>query len=81
MKTTSYSNLRKNLANVLDAVVADREPMIITRGKGKPEAVLMSLEDFTSYEETHYLLRSPKNAVRLSASTRVLDKATGRARN
>ena len=31
---------------------------------GKPSAVLMSLEDFASYEETRHLLRSPANAER-----------------
>ncbi|HTW36229.1 MAG TPA: type II toxin-antitoxin system prevent-host-death family antitoxin [Rhizomicrobium sp.] len=80
MKTTSYSNLRKNLASALDAVVDDREPVIITRDKGKPAAVLMSLEDFAAYEETHYLLRSPANAARLSTSIRALDRGKGRAR-
>ena len=62
MRTTSYSDLRKNLASELDAVAADHEPVIITRDRGKPAAVLMSLEDFASYEETRYLLRSPVNA-------------------
>lgn len=80
MKTTSYSSLRKNLASALDAVVADHEPVIITRDKGKPAAVLMSLEDFASYEETRYLLRSPANAARLTASVRSLDKGKGRVR-
>ncbi|RYE52307.1 MAG: type II toxin-antitoxin system prevent-host-death family antitoxin, partial [Rhizobiaceae bacterium] len=28
-------------------------------------AVLISLEDFASYEETQYLLKSPRNAERL----------------
>ena len=40
----------------------------ITRDKGKPAAVLMSLEDFASYEETRYLLKSPVNAARLLES-------------
>jgi antitoxin YefM len=34
---------------------------------GKP-AVIMSLEDFKSYEETAYLMSSPKNARRLNQS-------------
>lgn len=59
MRSISYSDLRKNLASALDAVTADHEPIVITRERGKPAAVLMSLEDFASYEETRYLLRSP----------------------
>ena len=77
MNTTSYSELRKNLAAMLDRVAADHEPVVITRDKGKPAAVLMSLEDFASYEETRYLLRSPRNAARLIASVAELDDGRG----
>ncbi|WP_397421158.1 type II toxin-antitoxin system Phd/YefM family antitoxin [Phenylobacterium sp.] len=41
-------------------------------------AVLMSLEDFASYEETRYLLRSPANAERLLASVASLEAGEGR---
>jgi antitoxin YefM len=80
MRTTSYSDLRKNLAAVIDSVNADHEPVIITRDKGKPSAVLMSLEDFAAFEETRYLLRSPANADRLLASIVELDQGKGQAR-
>ncbi len=65
MRTTSYSELRRNLAATLDSVVEDHAPIIITRDRGKPAAVLISLDDFASYEETRYLLASPKNRERL----------------
>ncbi len=77
MQTKSYSDLRKNLAATLDRVASDHEPVIITRDKGKPSAVLMSLEDFASYEETRYLLRSPANAERLLASVAELEQGKG----
>jgi len=80
MRTTSYSDLRKNLASALDAVTADHEPIVITRERGKPAAVLMSLEDFASYEETRYLLRSPANAERLMESVAALEGGKGKAR-
>jgi len=80
MRTTSYSALRKNLAAALDQVNADHEPVVITRDGGKPSAVLMSLEDFASYEETQYLLRSPANAERLLASVAELDEGRGAER-
>jgi antitoxin YefM len=80
MRTTSYSELRKNLASALDKVVEDREPVIITRDKGKPAAVLMSLEEFTSWEETLHLLRSPANAARLKRSVDAFDKGGGKER-
>lgn len=81
MRTTSYSDLRKNLATLLDSVVTDHDPVVITREKGKPAAVLMSLEDFASYEETRYLLRSPANAERLLNSVAELDAGRGTDRS
>jgi antitoxin YefM len=39
MRTTSYSDPRKNLADMLDAVNADHEPVVITRDEAKPSAV------------------------------------------
>jgi antitoxin YefM len=80
MRTTSYSELRKNLAAMIDSVNADHEPVVITRDKGKPSAVLMSLEDFAAFEETRYLLRSPANADRLLDAVTQLDQGLGSAR-
>jgi antitoxin YefM len=51
----------------MDKVNSNHKPMLITRQNGKP-AVLISLEDFHSYEETAYLMASPKNAQRLRES-------------
>lgn len=65
MDVLSYSALRNNLASTLDKVNEDHVSILITRQRGKP-AVIMSLEDFKSYEETAYLMASPKNAERLS---------------
>lgn len=80
MRTTSYSDLRKNLASLLDSVTEDRTPVLITRDRGKPAAVLMSVEDFASYEETQNLLKSPRNAERLLEAVRDLDEGKGEAR-
>jgi antitoxin YefM len=54
--------------------------VLITRERGKPAAVLISLEDFASYEETAYLLRSPRNAERLRESIRELNAGAGTER-
>jgi antitoxin YefM len=81
MRTTSYSELRRNLAATLDSVTDDHAPVIITRDRGKPAAVLMSLEDFASYEETRYLLQSPANAARLLEATVDLGNGGGTARD
>lgn len=65
MDTISYSSFRSHLASILDKVNGDHKPVMITRQNGKP-AVVMSLEDFHAYEETAYLMASPKNAERLN---------------
>lgn len=65
MDTISYSAFRAGLAGVLDKVNDNHKPVLVTRQNGKP-AVVMSLEDFQSYEETAYLMASPVNAERLN---------------
>lgn len=65
METLSYTTFRNHLADILDKVNDDHEPVLITRRNGKP-AVVMSLEGFQSYEETAYLVASPENARRLN---------------
>ena len=80
MRTTSYSEFRQNLAANLDKVSDDCEPVIITRDRGKPAAVLMSLEEFSSYEETLYLLHSPRNAARLREAIAELEAGGGTER-
>jgi antitoxin YefM len=77
MRATSYSEFRKNLAANLDKVSDDREPVIITRDRGKPSAVLMSLEAYESLDATTYLLSSPKNAARLAESIAELEAGGG----
>jgi antitoxin YefM len=80
MRTKSYSELRRTLATTLDEVSDDREPVLVTRDRGKPAAVLMSHADFAAYEETIHLLRSPANAMRLLEAIHELEAGLGRAR-
>ncbi len=72
METISYSEFRKNLARTLDLVNENHKPMLITRQNGKP-AVVLSLADFESYEETAYLLASPRNAAQLAEAIAQVD--------
>ncbi len=77
----SVTELRKNLAAAIDRVTTDHDYTIITRDGGKAAAVLMSLEDFASWQETEYLLRSPANADRLRRAVAELDAGKGQVRD
>ncbi|MEI9904085.1 MAG: type II toxin-antitoxin system prevent-host-death family antitoxin [Asticcacaulis sp.] len=67
MRHITYSAFRQNLAEMLDKVNDDHAPLLITRQNGAP-AVVMSLEDFSAWQATTYLMSSPKNAERLNRS-------------
>ena len=67
MNALTYSTARANLAGLMDSVCKDHAPVIITK-KGDTPVVMMSLEDYDALEETAYLLRSPKNAKRLTGA-------------
>ena len=69
MRTVTYSEAQENLKAVLDKVVADRAPVMITRQRGE-NVVLISASEWAGMEETLYLLRSPKNAARLLEAVR-----------
>ncbi|PPV06068.1 prevent-host-death protein [Xanthomonas bromi] len=80
MDTISYTAVRASLADTMDRVVNDHEPVIITRNSRERAVVMLSLEDFKAMEETAYLLRSPINAQRLLESITQLDAGKGQAR-
>jgi antitoxin YefM len=78
MKTMSYTESRARYAEVLDAVVNDREEIVITRAGHEP-VVIVSLEDFESLRETAFLMRSPANARRLLDAMERLEAGEGDA--
>lgn len=67
MNVLTYTEARAGFKQALDDVCDSHTPTIITRQRGS-HAVLMSLDDYNSMEETLYLLRSPVNANRLMES-------------
>jgi antitoxin YefM len=70
----SASEARQRLFPLLEQVNTDHEPVRITSKAGN--AVLMSADDYDSWQETVYLLRSPENARRLMEAV-ARDKARG----
>ena len=77
MDTITYTAVRAKLADTMDRVCEDHEPVIITRSK-EQSVVMISLDDYKALEETSYLLRSPKNARRLLESIAELELGKGK---
>jgi len=73
MEIANYSEFRQNMKAYLDAVVEEHKPLYITRKMGE-EVVVLSKEDYSSLQETLYLLSSPKNASRLRESIKQVEK-------
>lgn len=80
MDVLSYSDTRANLKEVMDRVVADRAPVVVTRKRGE-SVVMVSLADWNAMEETLHLMSSPANAQRLRESIRELDAGGGSERD
>ena len=63
MEVLNYTTLRTNLKNVLDTVIDDNEMVIINRGS--KNVVMISLDEYNSWQETLYLLSTKANRDRL----------------
>ena len=79
MNAITYTEARENLAQTIQRVCRDHDPVIITR-KREDSVVMISLEDYESLTETAYLLKSPKNATRLLAAVAELEQGKGTER-
>ena len=76
MDVISYTEARANLKRLMDNVVNDRAPTIITRRNGEA-VVMISLDEWNAMEATEHLLRSPANAHDLMESIAELDAGKG----
>ena len=68
MKAVTYANAKKNLKALIHSVCKNSEPAVIVSNQSEEQAVLISLEDYQSMEETAYLLSSPANRAHLQRS-------------
>jgi antitoxin YefM len=68
MRVVNYTNLRKNLKEELEHVIADSDVTIVARNGEDNNVVFMSEERYRALTETEYLLRSPANRDRLLES-------------
>lgn len=67
MRIINFSDARNSLRAVIDQVVEDADVTIISR-RDAPDAVVMSLDHYSSLMETVHLLSSPANAAHLARS-------------
>ena len=67
MNATTVNRAKKDLDHLIEQVNADAEPTIICGDEGQ-KAVLLSLEEFNSWQETLYLLSNPAHAEHLRES-------------
>jgi antitoxin YefM len=80
MDVISYSDTRAHLKKVMDRVVADRAPVLISRQKAEA-VVMVSLADWNAIEESMHLLSSDANARRLKDAIGQLDAGKGEVRD
>ena len=67
MNAVTVNQAKQDLGSLIEQVISDVEPTIICNDNGS-KAVLMSLDEFNSWQETIYLLSNPANAEHLRAS-------------
>lgn len=77
MTETTYTQLRKSLASVLDRVVNDRD-VVIVRRKGEKQVAMIPADELAGLMETAHLLRSPRNAGRLLTAVHRARRGSGR---
>ncbi|HEY0282629.1 MAG TPA: type II toxin-antitoxin system prevent-host-death family antitoxin [Rhizomicrobium sp.] len=77
MNVVTYSYARQNLAKLMDEVERDRAPIHISRQRTRGAAVLVSQDEWSSIQETLYLLSNPENARLLRKGIAELDAGKG----
>jgi antitoxin YefM len=65
MHSVSYTSLRQNMSSIFNEVEQDRVAIQITR-KNHKNLILLTEEDYSSINETLYLLSNPVNAAKIA---------------
>jgi prevent-host-death family protein len=77
MKTLPLTEARKGLSKIVDEVAAIHEHVTITR-QGKPAAVVMSADEFESWQETLEIMSDPEAVAAMKRGMR--DAKAGRTK-
>ncbi|MDM8538858.1 type II toxin-antitoxin system Phd/YefM family antitoxin [Desulfobacterales bacterium HSG17] len=67
MNAITVTQAEKGLEQLISNVISNADPTIICDDKGQ-KAVLISYDEFSSWQETLYLLSNPANAKHLRKS-------------
>jgi antitoxin YefM len=67
MNVVTVNEAKKNLDLLIQKVFSDAEPAIITTESGQ-QIVLLSMDEFSAWQETAYLLSNPTNAAHIRKS-------------
>ncbi len=59
MKTLPFTDARRELSKLVDLVSKNHEHVVITK-QGRPEAILMSADEFEGWQETLEIMADPK---------------------
>lgn len=76
MLVANISEFRKNLKSYIDKVSDNNDTLIVT-GSGKT-VVMISLDDFNSYDETEYLTSTKANKDRLDSAIKSFKNNAGK---
>ena len=69
MRTLPLTEARKDLSKLVDEVTSAHEHVTITR-QGRPAAVVMSADEFESWQETLEILADPETMASLKRAER-----------
>lgn len=61
MPTVLFDEAQQNLATLGEQTCQDHEPCLVKR-ENNQHVVILALEDYNAWVETHYLLSNPANA-------------------
>ncbi len=75
MNAVTITEAKAHLEQIIEQVIADVEPTIISTDAGQ-QIVLLPLEEFNAWKETLYLLSNPFNAEHLRQS--MMEAQTGK---
>lgn len=80
MHILTFTDTRARLKDVMDQVVADKAPVVISRQKAEA-VVMVSLSEWNAIEETMHVLSGPANALRIRKAIEDLDAGRGEVRD